>query len=193
MTKYILQTNESLIMKSEKVLYGGVLSTYTNELILTNMNIVLIIKGVFGNSKDIRQYPIDQIKIFNGQPQALLTKQSNGRPQLEVYFSHGQEAFGFDNKKEVNQWVNNINKLVTGASHEFEKIDSKAIPGTEYIAETLKDTFDTFIGGLGLKSKIKGDKPTENVVKKCTACGAPISGYKGQIVSCQYCDTNQNL
>ena len=45
----------------------------------------------------------------------------------------------------------------------------------------------------GLKSKIKGDKPTENVVKKCTACGAPISGYKGQIVSCQYCDTNQNL
>lgn len=74
MTKYILQTNESLIMKSERVLYGGVLSTYTNELILTNMNIVLIIKGVFGNSKDIRQYPIDQIKIFNGQPQALLTK-----------------------------------------------------------------------------------------------------------------------
>ena len=70
MTKYILQTNESLIMKSERVLYGGVLSTYTNELILTNMNIVLIIKGVFGNSKDIRQYPIDQIKIFNGQPQA---------------------------------------------------------------------------------------------------------------------------
>lgn len=154
MTKYILQTNESLIMKSERVLYGGVLSTYTNELILTNMNIVLIIKGVFGNSKDIRQYPIDQIKIFSGQPQALLTKQSNGRPQLEVYFSHGQEAFGFDNKKEVNKWVNNITKLVIGTSHEFEKIDSKAIPGTEYIAETLKDTFDTFIGGLGLKSKI---------------------------------------
>ena len=66
MTKYILQTNESLIMKSERVLYGGVLSTYTNELILTNMNIVLIIKGVFGNSKDIRQYPIDQIKICTG-------------------------------------------------------------------------------------------------------------------------------
>lgn len=82
-----------------------------------------------------------------------------------MYFLNGQEAFGFQNKKEVNRWVNNINQLVTGSPGDFETPESKAIPRTEYIAETLKDTFDIFKGTFGLKSKTKNSVATEKVEK----------------------------
>jgi len=39
---YNLQPNESIIMKSDSVCHGGGLAGYTDELILTNLNIVLI-------------------------------------------------------------------------------------------------------------------------------------------------------
>jgi hypothetical protein len=202
MANYNLQPNESIIMKSDRVSHKeGIFSAYyTDELILTNLNIVLISKGAFGNTKNIQTYPVNQIKVFNGQAQAILGKQKTGSPQLEVYFLNGQESFGFESKKEINKWVDNINQLVTGNPIDSKTSESKAIPGTEYIAETLKDTVDTFKEAFGLKTKINNSKnvnsaPAEKVAvtQKCTACGASISGYKGQVVYCQYCDTKQQL
>jgi hypothetical protein len=200
MANYNLQPNESIIMKSDRVSHKeGIFSAYyTDELILTNLNIVLISKGAFGNTKNIQTYPVNQIKVFNGQAQAILAKQKNGSSHLEVYFLNGQESFGFENKKEINRWVDNINQLVTGNPVDIQASESKAIPGTEYIAETLKDTVDTFKEAFGLKTKTNISKsvnstPAEKVAKQCTACGASISGHKGQIVNCQYCDTKQQL
>ena len=31
------------------------------------------------------------------------------------------------------------------------------------------------------------------VATKCRACGAPATGYKGQVIKCQYCDTDNQL
>jgi hypothetical protein len=33
----------------------------------------------------------------------------------------------------------------------------------------------------------------ERVARKCSSCSAPISGIKGQVVCCHYCDSDQQL
>lgn len=189
--EYNLQPNESMIMSQDRTLHGGRMATFTDELILTDLHIVLVSKGAFGNTKGIQTFPLNQIKIFNGQAQVLLGKTSGGYPQLDVYFLNGQESFGFESKKEAVKWIANINKLITGNEGEVDTSPSIAIPGVEYVAETLKGTMDTFKGALGIKSKASG--MSEKAAKKCSYCGAPISGVKGQAVRCQYCDADQQL
>lgn len=192
MANYNLQHNESLIMKHDRVIHGGVMANFTDELILTNLNLVLVSKGLFGKVKGILTIPLNQIKIFNNQAQVLLGKTSGGHPQLDVYYTNGQESFGFESKKEALKWIDNINKLITGKEAEINTSRSMAIPGSEYIAETLRGTVDTFKGALGIKPKNNNEVPAM-VAKKCNFCGAPVSGTKGQIVRCQYCDSNQQL
>ena len=191
MAKYNLLPNESMIMTQDHVLHGGLMASFNDELMLTNLHIVLISKGILGNTKNIQTFPLNQIKVFNGQCQVLLGKTKGGYPQLDVYFLNGQEGFGFQSKKDAAKWLATINKLVTGNEYEADASPSMAIPGTEFIAETLKSTVDTFKGALGIKSK-SAETPTK-ATKKCSFCGAPITGIKGQIVRCQYCDADQQL
>ena len=87
-TKYKLLPNESIILQEDNVCHGNGFSAYTDDLLLTNLNIVLISKGMFGNVKGITQYPLNQIKMFNGKPQAIRGKQSNGSPCLDIYFTN---------------------------------------------------------------------------------------------------------
>lgn len=190
---YTLQPNESIIMKSGRITHGGLMIGYTDELVLTNLNIILIEKGVFGNVKNIKYFPINQIKVYNGKPQVILTKQQNGFPKMEVYLLNGQDAFGFESKKEAEKWINNINQLFSGTSEGYDDTESKAIPGVEFVADVLKDTFDTFAGAFGFKSKTKANATQEKIAKKCSSCGSQISGTKGQVIRCQYCDSDQQL
>ncbi|MDN3451027.1 PH domain-containing protein [Planococcus sp. APC 3906] len=195
MVKVNLMPNESIILKSKNVMHGGLMANYTDELILTNQNIIHVKKGVFGNTKNVKKYPLNQIKIFNGKSQAILGKQRNGSPQLEIYFLNGHEFFGFQSliKKEVVQWINAISKLVTG--HESTTVPSGfALLGTEYFSETIKGTVDIFKDTFGIQSKkIDNSVSSEMVSKKCISCSAPLTGKKLQIMHCKYCDTDQVL
>lgn len=95
MAKVNLMPNESIILKSTNVAHGGLMAVYTDDLILTNQNIIHVKRGVFGNTKNVKKYPVNQIKIFNGIPQAILGKQRSGNLQLEIYFLNGLECYGF--------------------------------------------------------------------------------------------------
>lgn len=195
MVKINLMPNESIILKSENVMHGGLMAGYTDELILTNQNIIHVKKGVFGNTKNVKKYPVNQIKIFNGNPQAMLGKQRNGSSQLEIYFLNGHEYFGFQSltKKEVVQWINAISHLVTGHGSTIVPFGF-AIPGTKYLSETIKGTVDTFKNTFGIKSQIiDNGVSSENVTKKCISCSAPLIGKKRQTMHCKYCDTDQVL
>lgn len=196
MSEYQLRPDESLVMKSDRVLYGGVMSGYTNELVLTNKNIVLIKKGIMGKAKGIQHFPLNQVKVFDGKAQAISSKQQNGYPQLEVYLINSQEKFGFESKREVEKWVTSINQLLTVGSVSTNDAAKYAIPGTEVLADTLKGTVDTFKNAFGVRSSKKANSSVDShgsIAGKCTSCGAPISGIKGQLVTCQYCDTSQQL
>lgn len=185
---YNLQPNESFVHRHEGVLHGGFLAVYTDELILTSQNLVLIKKGAFGNKKGIQVFPLREIKVFQGVAQALLGRQRNGSPALDVYFHNGTEHFGFQNKKEATFWSKKINEVITGAPAEMISLNSS---GAEKVAGVMKDTVDAFKDAFGFKSKaeIAAAAATVPVAGDCGSCGAPVSGVRGQAIVCSYCDT----
>ncbi|MBC3899505.1 hypothetical protein GH811_07730 [Acetobacterium malicum] len=105
MVNYNLESNEAILIQSTGVLCegGGIMTAYTDELILSNINIIHISKGIFGNAKGVKKYPLSQVKIINGEAQAIMGKSSNGMPDLQIYFVNGQLAFQFQSsgKKEI--------------------------------------------------------------------------------------------
>ena len=190
--EYKLLPNEYIIMKHDKVIHGGVLANFSNELILTNQNLVLQNKSVLGSIKNIQSFPISQIKVFNNQAQIIMSKTRGGYPQIEIYFLNGQEKFGFQSKKDATNWISKINQLVTGEDVSMDTSAKTSILGTEMIADALGGTVDVFKDAFGFKKKTPTES-VEKVAKKCTFCGAAVSGKKGQIVRCSYCDANQQL
>lgn len=190
-----LQPNEGIIFQSDNVRHGSsVWASSNDELILTNINIIYVAKNAFGKVKNIQKYPLNQLKVVNGQPQVMMGKNSQGGPQLQFYFRNGQESFEFSHfgRKEISKWIDGIYQAVTG--NPVPATDRKnfmAIPGTEQVVGTVKDTIGAFKDALGLKSK--GNFETGNVTVKCIGCMAPLSGAKGETVRCKYCDTEQTL
>lgn len=184
MARYSLQPNEALVLKEERVRHGGTFASYSDELILTNLNLVLVKKGTFGNSKGIRLFPISEVKVYNGQAQALIGQNTTGRAVLEVYFLNGQESFEFQagSKKKLPAWVAKINQVVTGQEA------PPASSGVELAAGVLKDTFGAFKAKLGSKPDAPGQ-----VAAKCNGCGARLSGARGSATTCEYCGTVQQL
>lgn len=62
---------------------------------------------------------------------------------------------------------------------------SKAIPGTSALAGMMKDTFGAFRDGLGI--------PEAQSTATCEGCGAPLSGRRHQVVTCEYCNRETRL
>lgn len=190
MSDYSLQPNETILMKTESVKHGGVMALYTDELVLTNLNLILCSKGVFRNKKGVTYYPLNQIKIYNGSAQVIETTEMN-QPVMEVMFIDGQETFGFQSRREIKKWITNIKNVVTGNGAEFEVTNDRTLPGTELIADTIKDTLGTVAGTFGIS--FGKTKSAEKVTVKCVSCGATISGIAGSVVKCEYCGTEQTI
>ena len=194
--EYSLAPNESVIMKSDLVYSGKT----RGELILTNLYLVYITaKGTFKTTYATQRYPVNQIKVFNGKAQALHGKGGN----VDIYFMNGQVSFTFlsnetffSEKKaeqEAVKWVNAINQLLTGESVEISASAKTAIPGTEMIAGALGGTVDAFKGALGIKPNKPSTDSNEKIATKCFSCGATVSGNRGRVVRCSYCDSDQQL
>ena len=183
---YQLLPHEYMVMNSDHVSFGKN-GLSTDELILTNLHLIHIKKGIFGGKKDQTTIPINQIKVFEGQPQVSVTK-SNGMKRLEIYYNGGQVIFSFSNTKDTEKWATNIIKLISGDTSNFATLGDNSLFGVEILAETLKDTFDTFKAGLGIK-----DSEPEKLSTKCSFCGAPLSGTVKQTVKCSFCDMEQTL
>lgn len=188
--KYSLQPDEVVVLKEQNIMHGGFLSVYTDELILTNRNLVLLKKGVFGNSKDILTFPVSQIKVHDGKAQAVIGKAGNGTPRLDVYFLNGEESFAFQNggKKKLLHWISKIREVVAGNfSPEDGTSAGLAIPGAEFVAGALKDTINVF------KRKMGSEPAPVSVSGKCVGCAAAVSGIQGQSIECDYCGTQQQI
>lgn len=206
---YNLLPNESMILKETNVAHGGIMAVYSDELILTSLNIVCISKGIFGNVKGIYQYPLNQIKLYNEKPQVFMGKISNGLPSLEVYFTNGRtESFRFQSgsRRKINEWIEEINKVLGPPSEEGHYLrsngdyDPNSLVGAfKIVGEQVMDAGAGILGNLGFKSGRRASNAgnsspgSEKISKKCVSCSAPLIGYKGGIVKCKYCDTEQTL
>ncbi len=206
--EYMMMPNEAIILKEVGIAHGGVMASYTDELMLTNLNIICTSKGVFGNIKKIYQYPLSQIKKYNGRPQVLSGNKSNGSSSLEVYFINGGvETFNFQwgNRRKIRQWIDAIDKLIGGGSVDQSAIidaddydDGGTVVGViKEVGGQVKDVGAELLGSLGFRPRKKKEsvyeKNGENVSKRCASCSAPLVGRKGHTVKCKYCDTEQIL
>lgn len=187
---YGLQPNEAILLKEEGVMHGGLWSAYTDELILTNLNLVLLKRGVFGNSKGVLTFPVNQIKVYNRQAQALIGKATNGADVLEVYFLNGQEQFGFRSggKKRIKEWIAQLHHAVTGEEAPLPQSAGMALPGAAMVAGVLKDTLNVFRSKLNAEPEV-----AVKVAIRCLGCGAPMAGIQGRTSTCEYCGSAQQL
>jgi len=188
MAKYILQSNEVVLLKDEAVLHGKKVA----ELILTNLNLVVVGKGVLARSSGFQAFPVSQIKVHNGRAQALMTG-TFGSETLEVYFLQGEEAFRFVNggKKKVQIWIGKINEAVTGEP--AVEVGSAAASGADRVAGALKDVMGAYKSFRGQKPSTPVSEARIGVAAKCVSCGAPVNGVKGQTITCTYCNAAQQL
>lgn len=192
MNELPLQQNESVILQANGVCPVGDKNGF-RELNLTNLRIIMIKRGGWGNKvKDMRDFPIRQIKIVNGTAQVFYIKRPSrdADDQLQIHLQNGKvEAFEFDGsaRKEINNWINNINILLTGNSAMGTKQPqtSFGIPVVDELAGTVASTLGTFKSALG--------KGPVQVSIKCAGCHAPITGTQGQTVKCRYCDSENCL
>ena len=178
--------NEAVILKHEGIKHGA---GFTDELILTNLHIVIIKKGAFGGIKSILTIPLSHIKVFDNKAHLLTSRMyPYGDAQLthlEIYCLNGSERISFQRKKDAINCMNKINQLVINGSISTDP-EKK---GAEKLAEAFGGTIAAFKGALGKPSS----ESTEKAINKCSYCGAPISGKKGQVVNCSYCDGRHHL
>ena len=183
MARYQLLPNEVVLLNDDAVTRRVITPC---ELMLTNLNLVVTGRGVFGSSKSFEVFPIRQIKTHNGQAQALLGSM-RGAPALAVYFLHGEEQFRFANggTSKIQAWAAKINEAVTGQPASVAP-PQRPEGAFGMLAEQFKEAFGSF--------KVTPAPPAPvRVASKCGFCGAPIAGVRGQTAKCDYCDGVQQL
>lgn len=202
MAKYQLQSNEGVVLQETGICYEpNKLSTaYTDELILTNLNLIHVRKGIFMGTKGVRYIPLNQVKVIGGKCQALVGKAQNGYAILQIYTQQGTEEFAFPTKAKKNAgiWANEISRLVTGRDSEnaLESQDAPKYDFEDTVVGQLKYAFGEVGAAFGIgfgKSGQQQKSSVERVSTKCSGCHAPITGVKGKAAVCKYCDTEQVL
>ena len=191
-----LASNEGIIIQSAAVMSGSVWAAYTDELILTNLNVILVKRGMFGNKKSEKRFPVSQIKRINGKPQAILGPNSlNGADQLHITFMHGVEWFEFQSggAEEINRWIKAIYELFH-CTPELPPIVEEE-PEVGVIESTLKKGVDSIKRIFGVKPKSTSSPvaSSEPLNIRCPGCKAPLTGKPGEVVQCPYCDTKHRF
>lgn len=183
MANYSLAPNEGIIIQ-----YDGVYHNHKrSEIILTNQNLICVEtnSGIFKTTYNVIKFPVNQIKVVNGQAQASAVKDGDNWA-LQILLINGTEHFCFyseffdriKKKQEINKWIEEISILLTGKS-------AGNITDTSFMGE-MKNV----LGAVGINVKTK---QPQKITTKCIGCMAPLSGQQGQTVHCRYCDTEQTL
>lgn len=187
MADYNLDSDEMFIFECEDVtLDEKKMVNRKGSVVLTNKNLIWVTKNLFGKVKNIEKYPIKEIKIYDEKAQVTVKEKMGEEPKLLVFFKGFELTFIMESKTKARELANNINKCVTGS--EADLLPKRSIPGTAFMAETLKGTVGTFVNAIGKKQKV-----AEKMSKSCPACGAKVSGIIGSIVKCEYCNTEIKL
>lgn len=184
MLDYGLESNEVVLVECEKAVPRE--NNFFNTegvLVLTNKNILWVTTNFFGKVKDIIKHPLSDIKIYDGKAQVKLEEKFGEEPVLSLYYKNGQISYRMYEKANVKDFVNQLNKTVTGSDEDI--VVKGAIPGVAFVGETIKGTADAFKSAFGIKPK-----KAEQAAIQCTYCGAKISGIKGTVVKCEYCGSS---
>lgn len=163
------------------------------ELYLTNQNVIYVEDewGFFKSGKKVNKIPLRSIKVVDGVAQASVYKnEEDDLWVLRLILNTSTEEFSKEShiftdrkvKGEMDTWALEIAKMLNATAEIEEEHDNA-------VATTIKNVFD-FLGSGQLP---KSSPKKESVTSKCIGCMAPLSGYKGTVAVCKYCDTKQTL
>ena len=195
MSEYRVQPNEAVLLRKERVSQEVGRKTLQVDLMLTNLHIVASQRGMFGGVKSTMLYPLDQVKVFRDQVQAIPEGRDRNDGNLRIYFYQGEVHFRFQNRREAMAWSQKIDEAITGRPAAATPVFAEALPGAETVANVIKDTVGLFRHSLGIGTKYAGsgrDEP-EQVSGTCTGCGAGIADFRNQVTTCSYCGTVQRI
>lgn len=178
-----LNADETVVDRIGKVGYGGFLS-FNNDLVLTNQNIILVKKGLFGDTQETIKFPLSGLRVVNGEVQAKKGHPDNMTYTLDLYFDKGMESFRFEWESDVQKWIDKITEVITGVK--VERDEFAWVGETLAMAESVTNTIEGLKRSLGIRS-------TEQVSVKCPSCGATLTGIKGDTVECPYCGSFTTL
>lgn len=201
MAKIDLLPNEAIILRDSEVKHdrGKSLDSEYDELVLTNQALIVAHKGLFGITKDVQRFPLDQVIMTNGSPRVMIGMSHTSEKQLHVFFHHGIEAFSLGDSDEdasdglldllfsstkdkenrnLQQWQKAVSEAVIALHQDDLHTDWRAQPASSAVSS---------------KGSEAASAPVIHTTKKCIGCMAPLSGMQGQKVICKYCDTEQAL
>ena len=185
-----LNLEEVVLVRTGGIGYGGSMFGGKNdELILTNQALLLVKKNLFGKSKDILRFPLNDIRIVNGKVQAVMGKKDIATPTLDVYFKSGCESFLFAWKKDVQQWINYINAAVAGEPIPQKGELDDLFEDVEKMAAFMESFSGSVSESINKVKDVLGIKSQEKVAMKCLSCGASLVGVRGETIECPYCGT----
>ena len=157
--KFDLQPGECILLKASCVRHGF-WSAYTDELVLTNQNIIHVKSGLLGNFKGVVRYPLSNIT------QAIIGEAQNGEKQLEVYHNGKMEDFAFQsgNNRTLKVWSIAIADRFSENSeiYDYNYYQRFSDESVEQIVEYVPA--NTVGGGSGINGKFIGDV-AKNVIK----------------------------
>lgn len=193
-------TNAELNLPTDETILNNCDNVYLNnkridELILTNINLIVVSSKGFIKKKDIiLKYPLSQVKLLNEIPQVSVKNNSEYK-KWELLVQLADEnltlsfEYGFSSKGKVNKvalkFANEICNQINGTETENVEISSSFI-------EKIGEIFDAMINAIKRlfnKKNLEIEAKKENVSIKCPGCGNPLIGYKNQRIKCRYCGT----
>ena len=195
MAGYTFEPDEYVILKSKDVHLDSdsIFDPPDVELMLTNRNIVLPRKSIFGKIKGYTTYPLSDIRIVDGVPQCCLDI-TEILPHLDVYFNDSQASFVFMDEQAVVNWVDEIHKQLVGhEAPESMKITAHSF-GLDF--EELNGMVDSMGSTFGSLTNAFERKRRENapvVASTCPNCCASLKGRKGETVNCPYCGSSVTI
>ena len=116
-----LEYDEGIILEASEVERYGVREDCLDELILTNKHLILVYEykeGVFSKAeKRVEKIPFCDIKVVGGKAQAMRVDDDDYGVVMRLLYKNGnRDYFAFSNeKRDIPQWINAINKAVTGS------------------------------------------------------------------------------
>lgn len=205
MDDYNLEPGEFVIMQQPSVILGsGTDQQHLDELVLTNKNLILVLsvaQGFFRRERYLKRCPLSTVSCAEDIPQTVVSKRHN-KYYLQVVFDGEAIALNFPSgssekgsKRTAERWGEGIQQAALGNFSGIRTEDDLP-PEIADLVDGAKDVFGAVLGGGKRKAEPSAtgapSRPTI-VSAKCSGCHAPLTGRKGAVVTCGYCDTKQTL
>lgn len=173
-------------------------------VVLTNRNLILVADkptGIFSSRKLVKRCPLEQVHDMYGIPQAIVTKSGNNW-MVQVAFNDDAVCLQFEQnaRRQAQSWADAVKCAATGNLNRIGADDlvpdgvADLVDGARGIVGAFGAAFGSASGKQSSTGKSHGETTRPAMADaRCRGCHAPLSGRKGAMVTCPYCDTKQTL